>query len=177
MSNRTSRPQPDEYSEYFSRYVDRVPAGDLVSILREQLEATRSLVAGLSDEASDFAYGPDKWTIREVVGHMADTERVMAYRILTAARGDTTALPSFDETAWTPAAEFGSRSMQNVWTEFEAVRAATVALLDGLSDEAWVRRGVASGHPFSVRAMACNIAGHETHHADILRTRYGLRAG
>jgi len=175
MNSRTSRPATDEYSPYFGRYVARVPAGDLVSILRDQIAATRSLVAHLSDEASSFAYGPDKWTIREVVGHMADTERVMAYRILVAARGDATPLPSFDENAWTPAGEFGSRTLASVWSEFEGVRAATVALLDGLPDAAWTRRGFASGHPFSVRAMACNIIGHELHHADLFRTRYGLQ--
>jgi DinB superfamily len=177
MSNRTSRPQPDEYSPYFGRYVERVPAGDLVAILRDQIGETRSLVAGLSDDASDFAYAPGKWTIREVIGHMADTERVMAYRILVAARGDATPLPSFDENAWTPAGEFGARSMESVRAELETVRAGTVALLDGLADGAWIRRGVASGHPFSVRAMACNIAGHELHHADILKTKYELNPG
>jgi len=174
MSNRTSRPQPDEYSHYFARYVARVPAGDLVLILRDQIADTRSLVAHLSDEASNHAYAPDKWTVREVIGHMSDTERVMAYRILVAARGDTTPLAPFDENAWTPAGEFGLRSMASVWHEFEAVRAATVALLDGLSDPAWTRRGTASGHPFSVRGMVCNISGHERHHTDVLRTMYGL---
>jgi DinB superfamily len=175
MSNRTSRPQTDEYSPYFGRYVAKVPAGDLVSILRDQIDDTRSLVAGLSDEASSFAYAPAKWSIREVIGHMSDTERVMAYRIMVAARGDNTPLPSFDENAWTPAGDFGSRSMESIWSEFEVVRAATVALLDGLPDAAWTRRGIASGHPFSVRAMACNIAGHERHHLDILKSRYGLQ--
>jgi hypothetical protein len=106
---------------------------------------------------------------------MADTERVMAYRALTAARADTTALPPFEENEWAPAGEFGTRALASLVAELQAVRNATVALFDGLPDGAWTRRGTASGHPFSVRAMASIIAGHELHHVNVLETRYGLK--
>ncbi|HEX9108815.1 MAG TPA: DinB family protein, partial [Longimicrobiales bacterium] len=129
-------------------------------------------VAGMSDEQADFAYAPGKWTIKQVVGHLADTERVMSARALCFARGEQAPLPAFDENAYVDNAGFEQRTLESLVQELRAVRAASVALFDGLGAEAWTRRGTASGHGITVRALAWVIVGHELHHRAILRERY-----
>jgi len=170
----TSRPGPDEYAPFYAGYVARVPAGGLVELLARQVVDTRRLLDGLSSTEAEYAYAPGKWTIKEVVGHVADGERVFAYRALRFARGDATELPGFDENRYVPAGRFGDRSLGDLLDELGAVRDATVRLLAGLPAEAWERRGVASGSEVSVRALACVIAGHELHHRSILEERYGV---
>jgi hypothetical protein len=170
----TLRPAADEYVDVFARYIERVPEGDLVDILRRQAQATMDLLRGLPAAKADWAYGEDKWTIKEVVGHISDVERVMSYRALRFARADETPLPSFDENTWTPAGRFGERSLDSLLDEFAAIRTATVALFGGIPHEAWTRRGIFSGGTFSVRAIACIICGHERHHRAVLEERYGL---
>jgi hypothetical protein len=172
MSAPSTRPAADEHAPYYEKYVRLVPEGDITATLSAQLHETLSLLGTLSDAEGDFAYAPGKWAIKEVVGHVADTERVFSYRLLRAARGDTTPLPGFDENLFTPAGRFTERSLASLLEEFSAVRAATVALLANLPDDAWARRGVANGSEFSVRAVAFILAGHELHHADLVRTRY-----
>jgi len=171
-SGYTGRPEPGEFSHYYVGYVGRVPEGDIVAILRGQLRATQSLLAPLTDAQADFAYAPGKWTIKEVIGHIADTERIMAGRALRVARGDTTPLPGFDENEYVPQGRFGERSLAALLADLEAVRASTVALFAGLPANAWERRGTASDAPVSVRALACVIAGHELHHRALIETRY-----
>src|SRR5437879_7064706 len=127
-SNTIPRPQADEHNPYYRKYIDQVPDGDLVSMLREQAMDTVALLRGLSDDRANYAYAPGKWTVKEVVGHLMDTERVMAYRALTIARNDTTNLPGFDENAWVPAANFGARSLGDLLEEFQVVRASTIHL-------------------------------------------------
>lgn len=175
MMDYEGRPAPDEFAPYYAPYIERVPEGGLVGILERQVEGTRRLLAGLSEEGAEHAYAPGKWTIKEVVGHITDTERVFSYRALRIGRGDTTELPGFDENLYVPAGTFGARTLASLIAEFEAVRQATVWLLGTLPPEAWLRRGVASGHTTSVRALACNIAGHELHHRAILEERYLVR--
>jgi len=172
----TLRPAADEYVDVFGRYIERVPEGDLVDVMRRQVHDTSSLLRGLPAAQADHAYAPGKWTIKEVVGHMSDVERVMSYRALRFARMDATPLAFFDENAWTPAGRFGDRGLDNLLDDFMAVRAATVALLDGIPAAAWTRRGTFSGGTFSVRAIACIICGHERHHLAVLEQRYGVRA-
>jgi hypothetical protein len=167
----SERPAPDEYAPYFGGYIGQVPEGDLVEVLRAQQPATSALLLTFA-HAADRAYAPGKWTVKEVVGHLSDVERVMSCRALRIARGDETPLPSFDENAYTPAGRFDLRTLDDLIAELEAVRAATVALFAGLPPEAWERRGTFSGNPGTPRAIACIIAGHELHHRDILRTRY-----
>jgi uncharacterized damage-inducible protein DinB len=168
------RPQADEHSPYYGRYIARVPEGDLVSLLRERIADTTALLRRVPPDREDFAYAPGKWTVKQVVGHMSDVERVMAFRALWIARGDTSALPCFDENEWANVADVATRSLGDLIDELQAVRAATIHLASHLNSEALARRGSASGNPVTVRALFYIIAGHERHHADLLRERYLL---
>ena len=160
----------------YGRYVERVPEGDVVAIIRDQLAETSKLLRGLDPSQTTSGYAPGKWSIRDIVLHMADTERVMGYRALRIARADATPLASFDENAWTPMACANERSMESLLGELEATRRATVAMLEGLPAEAWARGGTASNRRVTVRALAWIIAGHERHHVAIIRERYLQRA-
>src|SRR5512146_976850 len=169
-----ARPGADEHSAYYGKYVERVPDGDLIALLREQIVETAGLLRR-SRERADFAYGPGKWTVKQVVGHLADVERVMAYRALWIARNDQTPLPGFDENAWVDNADFASRTLDDLIDEFEVVRAATVQLATHLDASALARRGTMNGYPGTPRALFYIIAGHERHHVALLRERYHLR--
>lgn len=171
-NERTITPADGEYGAPYARYVSRVPAGDVVSTLREQLAETKELLHGLDPARTMVGYAPGKWSIRDIVQHVADTERVMSYRALRIARGDTTPLPGFDENAYTPMAGANARSIESLLGELSVTREATVALFDGLPSEAWDRRGTASGMPVTVRGLAWIIAGHERHHGAVIRERY-----
>lgn len=157
---------------FYARYLERVPEGDIVRLLDEQIVETLGLLASLPEERGGHRYAAGKWSIREVVGHMCDAERVMAYRAMRFARGDTTELPGFDENTYVANARFDARTLASLCDELEAVRWATVALFDSLNDEELMRGGVANGSPVTVRALAWIIAGHERHHVELLRTRY-----
>lgn len=172
MQARLERPGEGEHAPYYGKYIALVPAGDIVTILREQAQATLELLRHVPEGAADHAYAAGKWSIKEVIGHLADAERVFAYRALRFARADATPLPGFDENAWMPPAHYGARALGHVVAEFAAVRAATIALLDGIPEESWTRRGVANDQQVSVRALATIIAGHELHHRGILVERY-----
>lgn len=169
-----TRPASGEFAEFYAGYVAGVPDGDLIEILRRQGSEVASQLRGVSDERSNFRYEPGKWSIREVVAHMSDAERVFSYRALTFARGDTTPLPSFDENEWAKASNAGARPMSALVEEIVAVRAATVALFRGFSDAMWERWGTASNKKVTVRALGYIVAGHEKHHLRILKERYGL---
>ena len=169
---RTVRPEESEYYSYYRRYISLVPHGDVVHQLETQLAETRSLLAPLSAEQAAYRYAPDKWSVREVVGHISDTERVFTYRAMRFARNDATPLPGFDENAFVANASFDERSLESLVDELIAVRGATIAFFRGLSSDEWGRQGVANDKAMSVRALAWTIAGHELHHREILRTRY-----
>ena len=166
------RPDATEYAPFYAGYVARVPDGDIVPQLARQVDDTAALVRGLSDAQGGFRYADGKWSVKEVIGHLADTERVMAYRALRAARGDATPLPPFDENLFVANARFDARTLPDLVAELRAVRAATIAFLSRLTSDEGARRGVASGHEVSARALAWIIAGHELHHAAVLRERY-----
>ena len=168
------RPKPDEIPSHYVGYIKRVPELDPVIVCAEQIEDTATLLSPLSEKDAMYRYDRGKWSIKEVVGHLADVERIMAYRALRIARGDTTPLPSFDENAYVPIAKFDTRSLADLVGELRTARAGTLALLRTFDADAWRRRGTASGKPVSVRALAFMIPGHERHHVEILRTRYGL---
>jgi len=175
MNTRTlGRPEPDEIPSHYVGYIKRVPESDPVMVCAEQIEETANLLRGLSEKEAMYRYDRGKWSIKEVVGHLCDIERIMAYRALRIARGDTTPLPSFDENAYVPVAKFDGRSLVDLVGELRTARASTLALLRTFDADAWLRRGTASGKPVSVRALAFMIPGHERHHVDILRTRYGV---
>lgn len=166
------RPATDEYAEYYAGYVSRVPAGGILEVLEREGSETQRLLEGIDESRSDHAYAPGKWTIKEVVGHVTDTERVFSQRALRFGRGDTSELPGFDQNVYVPAGGFGLRSLRDIVDEWVAVRRSTVLLFRGLPADAWRRRGVASGHEVTVRALAWIIAGHELHHRAILADRY-----
>lgn len=171
-TERTQRPERDEYAPFHARYVARVPAGDIVRLLASQLDTTVDFFRGIPAERTTRPYAPGKWMIREMIGHLADTERVMTYRALRFARGDRTTLPGFEENEYVPASAAATRTMEALLAELRAVRGATVALFDGLPADAWRRRGVASGAEVSVRALAAIVVGHVLHHQDVVRERY-----
>jgi len=174
MTTGYTRPGPDEYAPYYGTYVSQVPGGDLLTILAEQMAEVTSLLQPLSEGQASFAYAPGKWTIKEVVGHLIDAERVFAYRAMSFARGDASPLPSFDENAWISPGRFNDRSLASLLDELAAVRKATIALLAGLPLEARTRRGTASGKEISVRALGYIVPGHVTHHLQVLKDRYQL---
>jgi hypothetical protein len=172
MSTHVERPGPDEYAPYYEKYVGRVASDDVVRTLGAQIETTLAFLQVVSTEDSLRRYAPGKWSVREVVGHMIDTERIFAYRALRFARNDRTELPGFEQDDYMPAARFDERLWHDLLAELEFVRGANILMFRGLDEAAWLRRGVASGCEMSVRALAYSIAGHELHHMEILRTRY-----
>jgi uncharacterized damage-inducible protein DinB len=167
-----SRPAEGEFAPFAARYIDRVPDGDIVATLGSQLDTTLALFRAIPKERAGYAYATGKWTVREVVGHVADTERVLAYRALRIARGDATPLPGFDENAYVSHAGFDARALHDLLAELEAVRRATMTLARGLPPGAWTRRGTADGAQYTVRGLLFMIAGHELHHRAILEERY-----
>ena len=166
------RPAAGEFDPYYEKYISKVDTGDFIEILAHQADETLSLLRAIPDNAADYAYAEGKWSIKEVVGHVCDAERIFAYRLLRVGRGDMTPLASFDENAYAPAGRFGERTLASLNEEFAAIRAATIALVAGLPNDAWLRIGKASDRPISPRALAYIIAGHELHHREILLTRY-----
>ena len=171
----TSRPDRTEAAEYYFTYIDQVGSGDIRDIIDAQGPATVSLLRGLDESQSRQRYAPDKWTIGEVVSHLNDTERLFVFRALWFARGFETALPSFDQHVALASAGVGGRSWSSLVDEFAAVRAATSTFFRAVPEEAWMRRGIASGCEFTVRGLAYITAGHVAHHVRILNERYLAR--
>ena len=166
------RPEKSEYAPSYEGYVSRVPDGDIVAALGKQLEETLALIRGISESRGDFRYAEGKWSIKELLGHVIDSERVFAYRALRFARGDTTPLSGFEQDDFVKGADFNKRTLADLAKEYEYVRRATISLFESLEDRAWERRGTANNNDVSVRALAFIMAGHERHHVEILRTRY-----
>lgn len=166
------KPDPTEHAPYYARYVDLVPTGDILALLESQITETAEMLSGLSDKEADFRYAEGKWSIKQIVGHLADTERVFGYRALRFARADTTPLPGFEQDDFVRAAGFDRRTLIDLLAEFEAVRLASVRLFRSLDDEALARRGTASGCEFRVRAIPFIVAGHERHHVGVIAQRY-----
>jgi len=166
------RPESGEYASYYGKYVTQVPEGDVVETLERQMGETLALLGGVDEESAGRGYEPGKWSVKELVGHLSDAERIFAYRALRFARGDRTPLPGFEQDDYVSAGNFNARTLSDVTEEFAEVRRATVRLLRSFGEEAWGRRGLASDNEVSVRALAYIIAGHEAHHVRILRERY-----
>ncbi|HUR95789.1 MAG TPA: DinB family protein [Gemmatimonadales bacterium] len=168
-------PTRDEFAPYYAGYIDRVPAGaEILELLANQAAETQAKFASVAESRGVHRYAPGKWNVKELIVHLSDTERIMAYRALRIGRGDQTPLPGFDQDTYVPHSGADAQPLAALVTEFAQVRAATVALLRHLPPEAWTRRGTASDAPFSVRALAWIIAGHERHHLSTLAERYGL---
>jgi len=169
-----SRPATGEHLPYFSRYIDLVPDGPIVETLRSQISETMAMLAKAPETAEEYRYQEGKWSVKEVVGHLCDSERIFACRALRFGRGDATPLPGFDSGSYVPVGGFGARRLKQIAEELRAVREATIRLFEGMDSAALLRTGEASGNVISVRALAWIIAGHERHHAAILKERYGL---
>ncbi len=171
---RSVRPEADEFAPYYGTYISKVPEGDILATLRSQASEMARWGAGLTEAQGALRYAPDKWSVRQVIGHLADAERVFVYRAMCFARADQTSLPAFDENAYVANAAFDDRALRGLVEELQAARAGTLAFFDSLSDQELQRRGTANGRAVSVRALAWITAGHEAHHRRILKERYGV---
>jgi DinB superfamily len=167
-----ARPQPDEYAPYYERYISLVPGEDILGALDQQRRQTMMLLCSRDEADGDYRYAPGKWSAKEVLGHVCDSERIFAYRALRIARADATPLASFEQDDYVKNGPYAQCKFTDVVEDFIAVRRATISMLRYLDEAAWVRRGVASGKEVTVRALAYMIAGHELHHRKILEEKY-----
>lgn len=168
-------PLPSEYAEYYGLYIQKVPAGNVLTHLKLQRDATVAMLEGLDEPRAMHRYEPGKWSVKQVLGHIVDGERLFAHRALAIARRDPADQPSMDQEIWMAAAGFDDRTLASLLDEYRAVRAATLALFATFAGDVPLRQGRASGNPFTVRSLVHTVAGHELHHLRILRERYGLR--
>ncbi|TSA87440.1 DinB family protein [Deinococcus detaillensis] len=166
-----ARSQFADCPPFYARYVDLAPEDDVLSAMQVQADVTRQAILGYADRPS-FRYAPGKWSVRQVVGHMADTERLFGFRALWFARADPAPLPGMEQDGWMAASDFDAVNLEEVLAGFQAARASNLLLLRQLTPDAWSRRGVASGHSFSVRALAHILLGHERAHLQVLAERY-----
>lgn len=170
------RPADDEYNPFYAGYVAQVPDAPILKHLETQLREVRSLLSTIPEGRGIHRYAEGKWSIKEVIGHICDTERIFCYRALRFARNDATPLSSFDENLYVPAGKFDARTMASLVDEVVQVRDATLSLVRTLDAEAGARRGTASGKSITVRALVWILAGHMAHHVAVLRERYGVGA-
>lgn len=171
---RAGRPGPDEYDPAFAGYVAHLDETELVvEVLKDQVEGVSRRFGDLEESRGDYRYAPGKWSLKELIGHLSDTERVFAYRALRVGRRDSTPLLGFDDQSYVPEMRAEDRTLAGVVEEWVAIRHATLALFRGFPEPAWALRGSASGHPISVRALAFVIAGHTRHHLQVVDARYG----
>ena len=167
-----ARPEPGEYAPFYHRYISLVAGSDILMTLDAQRRQTMLLLSGRDQSDGDFRYAPDKWTAKEVMGHVCDTERIFAYRALRIARGDPTPIEGFEQDDYVRNGPFARAPLAEIIEDYIAVRRATITLLRNLDEAAWARRGVANRNEVSVRALAYIIAGHEFHHRRILEEKY-----
>lgn len=166
------KPERGECADYYFRYIDKVPDGDVLDILERQLTEMSEFLDSISEEQGNFRYAEGKWSVKEVVGHINDTERVFAYRALWFARNNQDPIPGMDQDHFAEFGDFGNRTLLNLVEEFRTIRQATLTLLRGISAEVAHRRGVASGVEFTVQSIPWIIAGHATHHKKVLSEKY-----
>ena len=168
----SSRPQLSEHEPYWSRYIDLVPEQDLFAALDSNRGTTDPILSSITEEQAGYRYAPGKWSIKQLVNHLTDCERLFAYRALCIARGDEQSLPGFDENSYAELSEADRRAFADIYGEWKAVRAATIPLYRSFTDTMWNRIGTANEKRISVRALAFVTAGHERHHMKVLRERY-----
>ena len=166
------RPQTTDYAPYFAKYVMLVPDGDFLETLEAQLGALQRVLEPLTDKQGDFRYEPDKWSIKELLGHINDAERIFSYRLLRIARGDQTPLPGFEQDDYVKTANCSDQKLSGLLEEFISVRRATITLVRSLETASWLRRGISSNAPITALALGFVLVGHVTHHQKILEQRY-----
>lgn len=165
-------PGEKEFAPYYGIYISLVEGNDVLTALKKQMSETQKILAEISDEKSLYRYAEGKWSVKELVGHLIDTERIMAYRALRFARNDDTQIPGFEQNDYIENSNFDGCKLSDLAREFELVREANILMFQNFSEKTWLRSGVASGNRVSVRALAYIIAGHELHHMKILKERY-----
>ncbi len=168
----STKPESTEYAPDYEQYLKLVPDGNILEILETQIEVTYKLLGSIDENMTGYRYGDGKWSIKELIGHLCDNERVLAYRLLCFSRNDKTALPGYEQDDYISNADYDSRTLVDIGNEYKSVRLANLYLFRSFKDNVWMRRGTASGFEFTVRAMAHLIAGHELHHRNILKERY-----
>ena len=166
------RPEATEFAEFYASYIAKVPGTDFLSVLDSERQQMLQLFSGRAERDGNFRYAPGKWTVKEVLGHITDTERIFTYRALRIGRGDQTPLPGFEQDDFVKNGGFALRKLANLAEEFGAVRGASLALFRSFDEEAWSRRGVASQKEVTVRALGFITAGHQIHHRIILEQNY-----
>lgn len=167
-------PEPSEYNPYYGRYVSMVKTDNIVVTLETQIQDTLAILRRVDESKANHRYAPDKWTVKDLLGHMSDTERIFAYRALRISRGDKTPIEGFEQDDYVRNGPFANCRWSDLVDEFGAIRRTTVFLFRSLNEGAWGRRGTASGHEVTVRALAFMTAGHELHHRKILKEKYGI---
>lgn len=166
------KPQKGEYNEFYSTYIDKIQEDNIVKLLYEQLTSFSEFMSGISEETSEYAYASGKWTIKELLNHINDTERIFSYRALSIARGEKQPLPGMDQDEYQAASPTKTRSFKSLIEEFEVLRKSTLFLFDDMPESDSLKVATASGYPVSVRALAAMIYGHCAHHADVIKNRY-----
>jgi hypothetical protein len=171
------RPEPHEYAPFYAGYVSLVPEGDLVALLQEQPGMLRRLAASVPPDGEGYRYGPGKWSIRQVFGHIGDGERAFAFRLFCFSRTESAPLPGFDENTYVDHSRFDSAPLADLLGEFADLRSANLAMIRRLEEDDWSLAGTASDNRVTTRALAYIMAGHVLHHTGILKTRYGVGGG
>lgn len=167
-----SKPQQGEYPAYCEGYNNYIRNNNLIKVLEDSILNFQSIVTGIPEGKENFRYAPEKWSIKEVIGHIIDTERVLAYRVLCIARGEQYEMPGFDENAFVENANTGQRTMYDLVHEFSLVREANILMFKSFNDEILSRKGIANKHTVSVKGLIFMIAGHELHHLNVIKTKY-----
>ena len=166
-------PRADELNIYYQSYLKYIPAdADLLSVIKEQAGISQQFLSSIPKEKESYAYAVGKWTVKEVVGHLCDTERILSCRALRFSRNDKTPLPGFDENTYTPNSNYSSRSLKNIADELAAIRQSSISLFSNMSSDMFDRVGTANNSEYTVRSMLFMIAGHERHHLQVIREKY-----
>ena len=168
----TGRPSPDEYAPYYETYISRIPSSDIIGVLKEQTESFLELLRHTPESKYHYRYDDDKWSVKEVLGHITDSEQIFGYRLLCIARGDTSSLPGFDQDRYVEKGAFDRISWMDLVVRFELLRRANITFMHTLTETEWLLRGTANNFPVSARSLAYTIAGHTDHHIFILKSRY-----
>ncbi|MFD1957168.1 DinB family protein [Paenibacillus thailandensis] len=167
-----AKPQQGEYNPFYDTYIGKIPEGDLIAVLERQQEETVKLLGELPEDKHLYRYAPDKWTLKEVLGHIIDNERIMSFRMMCIAYGEQKPLPGYDQDEYMASDPYAGCTLPQLLEEYKLVRQATIALLKRLPEKLLANRGTANGGPASARAFAYIIAGHELHHMSIIKERY-----
>jgi len=167
-----NRPLENEYASYYQKYIDKVKGNDIASILEKQHKEILNVFASIDDKAGLFSYAEGKWSVKELLGHMLDSERVFSYRILCIARGEQQTLPGFNQDDFVLSANFNKRTVASLKAEYNYLKLANIEMIKSLSEEEISKKGTASKNPVTVRALIFILTGHERHHLDIFNERY-----